>query len=76
MLEGTSFDSECSLFETCSFESHYSNDKNERIKNSITDSLISQQTYEYKCCQSDLAMYIFIIGINASVFVLLFYFVF
>jgi 20S proteasome alpha/beta subunit len=62
MLEGKSFDSEYSLFETCSFDTHYSDDKNERIKTSITDSLISQHTYEYQF--SDILVYVLFIGIN------------
>jgi hypothetical protein len=65
MLEGKSFDSEYSLFETCSFDSQYSNDKNERIKNSITDSLISQNIYEYS--NMNVIFYIFLIGVNALV---------
>jgi hypothetical protein len=73
MLEGNSFDSE---FDTCSFDTHYSNDNNERIKNSITDSLISQRSYQNECRQSDIVMYIFIIGFNALVLTFLFYFVF
>jgi hypothetical protein len=65
MLEGKSFDSEYSLFETCSFDTHYSDDKNERIKTSITDSLISQHTYEYQCL--DIFVYVLFIGINALI---------
>jgi hypothetical protein len=65
MLEGKSFDSEYSLFETCSFDTHYSDDKNERIKTSITDSLISQHTYEYHF--SDILVYVLFIGINALI---------
>lgn len=65
MIESKSFDSEYSLFETCSFDTQYSSDKNERIKNSITDSLISQHNYEYS--STDILICLFIIGINALI---------
>jgi hypothetical protein len=70
MLEGKSFDSELSIFETCSFDSQYSNDKNERIKNSITDSLISQNTYQYSI--ADISLYLFIATVNILVIIFLF----
>jgi hypothetical protein len=65
MLEGKSFDSEYSLFETCSFDSQYSSDKNEKIKTSITDSLISQYIYEYST--TDILIYVCIVGIYALI---------
>jgi hypothetical protein len=65
MLEGKSFDSEYSLFETCSFDSEYSSEKNERIKNSITDSLISQYINEHS--PKDILIYVCIIGVNALI---------
>jgi hypothetical protein len=65
MLEGKSFDSEYSLFETCSFDTQYSDDKNERIKNSITDSLISQHTYEYT--STDILLGLCIVGIYSLI---------
>jgi hypothetical protein len=70
MLEGKSFDSEYSLFETCSFDSEYSSEKNERIKNSITDSLISQNTYQYST--ADISLYLFIASVNILVIIFLF----
>lgn len=70
MLEGKSFDSEYSLFETCSFDSEYSSEKNERIKTSITDSLISQNTYQYSI--ADISLYLFIATANILVIIFLF----
>ena len=70
MIEGKSFDSEYSLFETCSFDSEYSSEKNERIKTSITDSLISQNTYQYSI--EDISLYLFIATVNILVIIFLF----
>ena len=70
MIEGKSFDSEYSLFETCSFDSEYSSEKNERIKTSITDSLISQNTYQYSI--ADISLYLFIATVNILVIIFLF----
>jgi hypothetical protein len=69
MLKGKSFDSEHSLFETCSFDSEYSSEKNERIKNSITDSIVSQNTYQYSI--ADISLYLFIVTVNVLVVIFL-----
>jgi len=69
MLEGKSFDSEQSEFETCSFDSQYSSEKNERIKNSITDSIVSQNTYQYSI--ADISLYLFIVTVNVLVVIFL-----